>query len=88
MRELTEVARSGGRAAVLFIVQRDDARAVSPHKVIDPEFTQALIAARQAGVLVRAACYRLSPTGKATWMGSLPVRLPPGNTGHHKRPRS
>jgi sugar fermentation stimulation protein A len=81
VQELAEVARSGGRAAVLFIVQRDDARAVSPHRVIDPEFTRALIAARQAGVLVRAARYRLSAAGRATWAGSLPVLLRPRRAG-------
>jgi sugar fermentation stimulation protein A len=73
--ELQETVQSGGRAAVLFIVQREDARAVAPHAIIDPEFTASLASAAEAGVLMRAARYRLQASGEASWMGSLPVRI-------------
>lgn len=78
VRELTEMARDGGSALLLFIIQREDARRVSPHAGIDPEFTSALVDAAQAGVQLRAARYRLDEDGTATWMGDLPVVLPVG----------
>jgi sugar fermentation stimulation protein A len=74
VRELEQAVQSGTRAAVLFVVQRDDARAVAPHAGIDPEFTHALQSAAACGVLLRAARYRLLASGKAVWLGSLPVK--------------
>jgi DNA-binding sugar fermentation-stimulating protein len=59
---------------VLFVVQREDARLVKPNPVTDPGFALALSEARGAGVLLRAARFRLSASGRATWLGPLPVR--------------
>jgi sugar fermentation stimulation protein A len=84
LRELEEVARAGGRALVLFIVQREDARAVAPNEDTDPVFARALAAADRAGVLLRAARFRLAPSGRAAFRGFIPVhpvfpiRLAPG----------
>ncbi|MFC1944261.1 DNA/RNA nuclease SfsA [Chloroflexota bacterium] len=45
------IARSGGyEAAVVFVIQRDDAANFSPHDGLDPAFGRALRAAAEAGV--------------------------------------
>lgn len=55
VRELAELAGSGDRAAaVLFLVQRDDAEAVMAAPSIDPDFAAALESARREGVRVLA----------------------------------
>ena len=79
--ELEQAVKSGTRATVLFIVQRDDARAVAPHAGIDPEFTRALQSAAASGVVLRAAHYRLQASGTAVWLGSLPVRVKKASAG-------
>jgi sugar fermentation stimulation protein A len=56
-RHLGELARAraeGHRAAVAFVVQRDDATRFAPHDDADPAFGQALREAAQAGVEVHA----------------------------------
>jgi len=62
-RHLGELARAraeGHRAAVVFVVQRDDAIRFSPHDEADPAFGQALREAAQAGVEVYAYKCRVS----------------------------
>ena len=73
VEELTALAGDGQRAVVLFVVPRDDAKRVRPHEGIDPDFAAALAAADAAGVLLRAAAFRLNAEGGAEWLGSLPV---------------
>jgi sugar fermentation stimulation protein A len=73
VRELTEIVQAGGNAVVLFVVQRDDACEVQPNQETDPEFSQALAKARQAGVGIFAVRFRLNRNGTADFMGSLPV---------------
>lgn len=51
---LTCAADMGDRAAVIFVIQRPDARAFEPHVKSDPQFAQALCRARQAGVVIAA----------------------------------
>ena len=80
VRELTRWARGGRRALVLFSVQRDDARYVCPNPVTDPELTDALAGARQAGVLVRAVQFRLHRDGAAEYLGPLPFRMRRGRS--------
>ena len=74
VRELAAHARAGGRAAILFVVQRGDACRVEPHRGIDPAFAEALADARRAGVRLRAAAFRLTAGGQAIPAGPLPVR--------------
>lgn len=51
--ELAQMARSGDyEAAILFVLQRDDARAIEAARSIDPGFADALAEAREAGVRV------------------------------------
>ena len=74
-RHLGELARAraeGHRAAVVFIVQRDDATSFSPHDEADPAFGQALREAAQAGVEVYAYKCRVSE-GEVALDVPLPV---------------
>ena len=54
LRELTEVVRSGDRAAVLFVIQRDDCRRAGVARDLDPVFAAAFDQARADGVEVYA----------------------------------
>lgn len=74
--ELAGIARRGERAMVLFIVQRADARLVTPYTSIDPAFAAALGEARRDSVLLRAAGFKLDARGGASYLGPLPVRTP------------
>ncbi len=58
--ELARAKAEGHRAAVVFVVQRDDATRFSPHDEADPAFGQALREAAQAGVEVYAYKCRVS----------------------------
>jgi len=75
VRELTAIVRGGGRALVLFVVQRADALTVKPAWRIDPAFGEALAGAAAAGVMLRAARFRLAATGTASYLGPARVRL-------------
>lgn len=54
LQTLMEAVQAGDRAAVVFVVQRPDARRFSPHREADPDFATALQQAACAGVAVRA----------------------------------
>jgi sugar fermentation stimulation protein A len=57
VEELAALVQAGERAAVVFIVQRPDARELRPQWNTDPAFAAALVAAEQAGVhLLAATC--------------------------------
>jgi sugar fermentation stimulation protein A len=62
LAELAALQQRGERAAVVFIVQRPDADAVTAHRATDPAFADALDAAAQAGVTLLAATCSLSTT--------------------------
>lgn len=56
-RHLRELARSVGqgyRAAIIFIIQRDDAESFAPNTATDPDFARALKEADAAGVEIYA----------------------------------
>ena len=74
VRELRELVEQGDRAAVLFVVQRGDAHAVTPNPEIDPLFAHELRLARKSGVLLRAIRFHHTPSGRAVYRGPLPVR--------------
>lgn len=64
VRELAEVAcRDGWEAAVLFVLQRNDARRVVAAESIDPAFAAALAEAKGAGVRVLGRRCRVSLEG-------------------------
>lgn len=50
IRELAGALRQGYRAAIVWLVQRPDATAMTPHRVIDPAFADALAEVTAAGV--------------------------------------
>jgi len=56
-----EALRQGLGAAVIFVVQREDAQAFSPHHGADPAFARALGEAHRSGVMVLAYRCRVSP---------------------------
>jgi len=61
LRELAAVAGRGGRAVMLFLVQRADCRQVEVARDIDPAYGRAFDAARRAGVEMLAYGCELSP---------------------------
>lgn len=74
LAELTDLARDGQGAALVFCVQRGDARSVGPADDIDPEYGRMLRKAAAAGVIVTAVAMDVRVEGIAPW-GTLPVRL-------------
>lgn len=57
VQELTRAVAEGDRAAVIFVIQRNDATRFSPHVRADPLFAAALIEASRRGVAIHAyAC--------------------------------
>lgn len=70
--ELTEAVAKGYRAAVVWFVQRDDARAFAPHVKADPDFAHALKEARAAGVEAYAYRCLVEPKG-ITVIDEIPV---------------
>ena len=60
---LTQMARSGQRSALLFIIQRQSAQALIPDEQLDPGFARALRQAITSGVEVYAYVCPLSPEG-------------------------
>lgn len=76
LAELADHCRAGGRASVLFVVQRPDARFVRPSDVHDPQFARAARDAAGAGVRFRAVRLRVSVDGVEV-LGAIPVDLEP-----------
>ncbi len=60
---LAQMARSGQRCAVVFIIQRHQARALVPDDEVDPAFARALRAAIAAGVEIYAYLCPLTTDG-------------------------
>jgi len=61
LEELTRVVRSGGRAAMVYLVQRQDADLFGPAKTIDPAYARLYLEARAAGVLMTAVEAEVTP---------------------------
>jgi sugar fermentation stimulation protein A len=75
--ELIQLHEAGAHAAILFIVQREDATAFRPNVAADPPFAAALARAAAAGVETRAYRCRVTLTG-VTIMSEIPVILDAG----------
>ena len=73
MAELAAVAQAGGRAAVLYIVQRADCREFRVVRDIDPDYGAAFDAARAAGVEALCRACRVTTRGIAL-DAPLPIR--------------
>ena len=74
LRNLASVCEAGGRAVLLYLVQREDCASVRIAADIDPAYAEAATAARAAGVEFRAVRCRISPRGIAV-AGPLPVEF-------------
>lgn len=74
LRTLMAARAEGYRAAVLFVVQREDANRFSPYEKADPLFAQTLREAAQAGVEVYAYRCRVDPQ-EMTLTAPVPVCL-------------
>ncbi|MFQ5858747.1 MAG: DNA/RNA nuclease SfsA [Anaerolineae bacterium] len=62
LRELIAAVNEGHRAAVVFVIQRDDAQRFAPHERADPDFAQTLREAQVAGVEVHAFTCTVTPS--------------------------
>ena len=60
VRALTDIVSEEREAAIVFVVQRQDARIFSPHSEADPVFAEGLRAAADAGVDLQAWTCRVS----------------------------
>ena len=74
MRNLIHAVEEGHRAAVVFVVQRDDCEHFSPHDQADPEFGVALRRGLEAGVEAFAYNCRVTEQ-EVTLDRRLPIRL-------------
>jgi sugar fermentation stimulation protein A len=72
--ELMAAVRSGAKSMVVFVVQRDDAKAFRPNDATDPEFTQLLRQADKVGVSIMALGCKVS-TEDITLSHTLPVNI-------------
>lgn len=74
LQALTWAKKEGYHAAVVFVIQREDAASFSPNDEIDADFGQSLRLAQRAGVGVHAYKCRVTPT-EIELTGQVPVRL-------------
>jgi len=74
LEELTELVNNGTRAAMLYVVNREDASTFAPASEIDPKYAQLLKEAEKAGVEILAYQCSLSPD-KVELVHPLPVIL-------------
>jgi sugar fermentation stimulation protein A len=74
LRELMEIKRSGLRAAMLYVIQREDVHKFSPAVSIDPTYAQLLKDAQKAGVEIYAYQCKMS-LDELTLGNSLKVEL-------------
>lgn len=84
LEKLIAARRRGFDAGVLFVIQRPDARALSPHWEADPQFARALCRAAEAGVRVLAYRCRVTTRGVALTR-AVPVILPKAVKNSRKR---
>lgn len=74
LRELMEIKKSGLRAAMLFVVQREDVSVFTPASSIDPEYASLLKEAGKSGVEILA--YQCRMDLKEISLGiALPIEL-------------
>jgi sugar fermentation stimulation protein A len=63
LRELSAQVRAGDRAAMVFLVQREDCRSFKPAAHIDPRYAQELAEAQAAGVEMLVYACEVGPAG-------------------------
>jgi sugar fermentation stimulation protein A len=85
LAELSAVARGGGRAVMLYLVQRTDCARFRLAGDLDPAYARAFDAARAAGVEMLCHGTRITHEG-VTLGAALPVDPGPQATGQSGRP--
>ena len=73
---LAKAVEAGHRAAVIFVIQREDAQRFSPNDNADPDFAVALRRALAAGVETYSYACRVT-LREITLAGQVPIELPP-----------
>jgi sugar fermentation stimulation protein A len=71
LAELRSAKTAGHRAAMLFVVGRQDCRSFAPAEEVDPAYAAGLREAHQAGVEILVHATKLAPTG-ITLAASIP----------------
>ena len=74
VQSLIWAKKEGYQAAVVFVIQREDAESFSPNDEIDPEFGQAVRQAHRAGVGLYAYRCEVGPR-EIELTGQVPVKL-------------
>ncbi|UTR14137.1 DNA/RNA nuclease SfsA [Salipaludibacillus sp. LMS25] len=75
VRELSQIAKEPGwHAAILFVAQRSDIKELQPAAEIDPDFANALLIAKRAGVTLSACRCHVTPDGMRL-LDQIPVNL-------------
>ncbi len=85
LAELARARREGYRAAVLFVIQRDDPVSFAPQVETDPGFGEAFRSALEAGVEAYAYTCCLD-AGGISLGHPLPVKVHPDNEDFWRRP--
>lgn len=77
IRDLTDYARSGGKAFILFVAALPGVVAFKPNKQADPELHELLLTARQCGAILKALNIIYAPKDSAVFLvnADLPVEL-------------
>ena len=60
LRGLIEATHAGMKAALIFVIMKEDAVGLMPNDLTDPAFSRALREAHEAGVQIVAACCRVT----------------------------
>ncbi|SFR35588.1 DNA/RNA nuclease SfsA [Litoreibacter janthinus] len=81
LQDLTEIARSGDRAVMLYLVGRTDCHYLKVADDLDPNYAKSFDSARQSGVEMLCYSTRISPDG--IWLGK-PLAI---DEGPQFRPR-
>lgn len=74
VQSLIWAKKEGYQTAILFVIQREDARSFSPNDEIDGDFGRALRLAHRTGVSIYAYKCRVTPTD-IELLGQVPVKL-------------
>ncbi len=76
LHALSAVAEAGGRAVMLYVVQREDCASLGLAADIDPTYAEAFAAACRRGV--EALCYRCRLSPEGIWLDrALPIERQP-----------
>ncbi len=62
LHELIDMVKEGHKASMLYIIQRQDCHTFTTAKTIDPNYHQALLDAKKAGVNILAYDCKITPT--------------------------